>query len=688
MTLLDVMQEVKERYTKDFMNTITTRDRKGTGYVCPFCGSGSKKNGTGMKAGTEDKNFYTCFNCHFKGDMFDFIKALYHCDTLKEQIQKAEELLHRQFLSDNNTGYYKRETPKTNGKEVKNMVQNNDNLSNDNKNTVQNNEELRLKTEKLREFMQNCRTALPASQQGIDYLKARGISENTAFKYYVGYTDKYGDGMNTPAIIIPTGKASYTARSITTNESSRKIRKKNAGGRQGIFNIKALQEPSAVIFLVEGEFDALSILEAGYPAICTGGGTSEAELLEQIKESPTRPEMFVIIPDNDRNDDGTPDDTKGRAKGEKLLNGLLAAGIPAKMVDSRTWHREIKDVNDYLIKDRAEFVNLLHAIVEPIESAALRKLGRAADYMQDFKEQIVGKTPPIKTGFKQFDDLLSGGLHPGLIVMGAISSLGKTTYALNLADNMAAAGQDVLFFSLEMSRFELLAKSISRKTFEYCKRNHRPAAYAKSNLGVSDFDRYTNYNDTEQAIIEGCMDEYERGAARNLYIIEGRGNVGTAQIREAVRKHIALTGNRPVVVCDYMQILSAADPRSTDKQNTDRNVVELKRISRDFNIPVIGISSFNRENYTEPVTMSAFKESGCIEYTSDVLIGLQYDGMDYREEKQTERTARIRELFKTAEINAKAGDKIDIQIKVLKNRSGGKGNCIFKYYPMFNCYIE
>jgi replicative DNA helicase len=60
-----------------------------------------------------------------------------------------------------------------------------------------------------------------------------------------------------------------------------------------------------------------------------------------------------------------------------------------------------------------------------------------------------------------------------------------------------------------------------------------------------------------------------------------------------------------------------------DNQNMDKNVMGLKRLGRDCKIPIIGISSFNRASYKEDVSMSSFKESGAIEYSSDVLIGLQ-----------------------------------------------------------------
>ena len=72
-----------------------------------------------------------------------------------------------------------------------------------------------------------------------------------------------------------------------------------------------------------------------------------------------------------------------------------------------------------------------------------------------------------KTGFKQLDDKLGGGFNAGtLSVLGANPSVGKTTLALQMACNMAKAGESVLFFSLEMSEVEIVAKIISRETRE------------------------------------------------------------------------------------------------------------------------------------------------------------------------------------------------------------------------------
>ena len=94
------------------------------------------------------------------------------------------------------------------------------------------------------------------------------------------------------------------------------------------------------------------------------------------------------------------------------------------------------------------------------------------------------------TGFTELDRKLDGGFLGGnLIVLGAISSLGKTTFALQIADQIAAQKKDVLIFSLEMSKNELNAKSISRNGFKLTHLNmKKPKPYT---IGQSDRDLFT-----------------------------------------------------------------------------------------------------------------------------------------------------------------------------------------------------
>ena len=128
------------------------------------------------------------------------------------------------------------------------------------------------------------------------------------------------------------------------------------------------------------------------------------------------------------------------------------------------------------------------------------------------------------------------------------------------------------------------------------------------------------------------------------------------------------------MIIDYLQILAPYDMKASDKQNTDKAVLELKRLSRDYKIPVIGISSLNRQNYNAPISMEAFKESGAIEYSSDVLIGLQLKGVG----------------SKDFDVNtAKKKHPREVEVVILKNRNGSTGDRVdYEYYSMFNYFRE
>ena len=165
------------------------------------------------------------------------------------------------------------------------------------------------------------------------------------------------------------------------------------------------------------------------------------------------------------------------------------------------------------------------------------------------------------------------------------------------------------------------------------------------------------------------------------------GDVGVKQIKDKILQYIDHKETPPVVIIDYLQILAPYSEKMTDKQNTDKNVLELKRLSRDFQIPVIGISSFNRENYKTPVSMASFKESGTIEYSCDILIGMQYAGWDYQEkEKESDRLLRLHFIRQEMDKRAKNGEPQIIQLKILKNRNGARGSVCFEFFPRFNYF--
>ena len=148
-------------------------------------------------------------------------------------------------------------------------------------------------------------------------------------------------------------------------------------------------------------------------------------------------------------------------------------------------------------------------------------------------------------------------------------------------------------------------------------------------------------------------------------------------------EHVKLTGNTPIVFVDYLQIMAPYDMRASDKQNTDKAVLELKRLSRDYKTPVVAVSSFNRDNYANEVNMAAFKESGAIEYGSDVLIALQPQGM------KPGSTANDQKHNIKLVKECKASRERSVEAVILKNRNGKTGGKVgFIYYALFNCFEQ
>ena len=228
-----------------------------------------------------------------------------------------------------------------------------------------------------------------------------------------------------------------------------------------------------------------------------------------------------------------------------------------------------------------------------------------------------------------------------------------------------------------MSRYEIMAKSISRHTLLLCKNNDSDSfkqelvqTLARTTRDITVGSKYDGYSDQQKGVIEEATKNYEN-QSKKLWIVEGLGNIGATEIREMVQTHQRFTNVPPVVIIDYLQITAPYD-KLTEKQSMDKTVMELKRISRDFKTPVLAISSLNRSSYDKSIGMTGFKESGGIEYSADVLFGLQLKGVD-------------QENFKVDE--AKSKNPRQIELKILKNRNGKTGGSIFfEYYPEFNYF--
>ena len=292
-----------------------------------------------------------------------------------------------------------------------------------------------------------------------------------------------------------------------------------------------------------------------------------------------------------------------------------------------------------------------------------------SDEIDQFKE-----AKNRRTGFANLDEKAKG-LYAGLYVVAAISSLGKTTLCHQIADQLAEMGEDVLFFSLEQSRLELVSKSISRKT-----------AQKNIKTAVTSLSIRRGYL-PEQVLT--AAEEYKKGIADRLSIIEGNFACNISFIGDYIRRYINKTGKKPVVFVDYLQILQPErDERGrtqTTKETVDTTITELKRISREQGLTIFVISSVNRANYLAPIDFESLKESGGIEYTADCIWGLQLQCMNDAVFDTKETVKEKRQKVK----EAKAATPRKIELVCLKNRYGiSSYSCFFDYIPEFDLFTE
>lgn len=530
-------------------------------------------------------------------------------------------------------------------------------------------------------------------KDGGTYLKGRGISIYTQRRFKVGLAynwshPKTGTFGPSKRCIIPTGADSYLARAIDPQEQKQKPK----AGKASIFNMKAVlraAKASKPVFIVEGEIDAMSLEEVEANAVGLGSISYVPRFFDALdamaKELGRIRPGFVICMDQEDNKEQVRRAAALLGEGLEKRGFVAVIAPPFPTIDGK---RE-KDANALLQKSPEALATwagdagaFLNEAEEEYKETWLKEFRGGFDEFR--RNQAENKNfKPLDTGFYELDEALGGGIYNGLYVLGAVPSLGKTTLALQIADHIAGDkstnGQQkeprpVLFFALEMSRDEMIAKSLARMSSQAAEEK---GLALKNGIPKNAILR-GGYSGNRGGLVLSAMVEYERILQNNICFIEGVGDISAREIRGKVEKFTQINQVPPVVFVDYLQIMAAEKEGMLDKQIVDKNVLELKRISRDFKTPVIIISNLNREAYNKPIKMSSFKETGAIEYTADALIGLQFDGVsDDPKNAFNDHEAKARRADNDPELNERLIDCV-----ILKNRNGvGGGKVKFRYYP-------
>lgn len=610
--------------------------KKKNTYICPICKNGTGEKGDGISEVPNKKGKYKCFGtCGTYGDIYDFTRVAEGLDK-NEAYRVVNERLGIRVDFEKQDSY--RPSTQRNTKPPQNYYEEPPQYYEEEPQQ----KPLETPPQDFVDFYMISKGRLQESPQAMLYLRNRGFSEAVIDEYLLGF-----DGRN---IVFPYSRNGYLLRGIDSN-----FKGNGTGSKKTPFNLKSLNQKEPV-FIVEGEFDALSIIEAGGQAIGLGSISMIPFLLEHLKSLQNAPHLILCL-DNDKG---------GIVAQERLVDGLNGQGRGFSVADLCRNH---KDPNEALVKERDSFLQEVSRVLDKAKRPDNMTDYLATTFNEDVR--IFNKGAGRKTMYKNLDAQI-GGLYTGLYVLGAISSLGKTTFVHQMADQLAENGEHVLYFSLEQSRMELLSKSLSRATIGIGRE-----------VGLSGIQ--IRQGQSNEALEDSKL-YYTDSIAPKMSIIESNFNCTVKSIKEKVLQYKANNPDTfPVVIIDYLQILQPDEElqRATTKEITDYNVTELKRLSRDENVVVIAISSVNRSNYLSPIDFESFKESGGIEFTADVIWGLQLEVLGDDLFSSEKKTVEKRKLV----MEAKAKSVRDIELVCLKNRFGISSYTLkFEYLPQFDYF--
>lgn len=219
------------------------------------------------------------------------------------------------------------------------------------------------------------------------------------------------------------------------------------------------------------------------------------------------------------------------------------------------------------------------------------------------KDKIVG----IPTGFRELDEKTSGLQRSDLIIVAARPAMGKTAFALNIAQQSAIkAGVSVIIFSLEMSKEQLGQRLLAMQ-----------ARVEMQKLKQGDLDR------TDWERISMAADDLNG----TKIVIDDTPGISLMEMRNKCRRLKADQG-LDLIVVDYLQLMrfdGKADSRQQEISSISRN---LKLLAREMDCPVIVLSQLSRAPEQRPdkrPILSDLRESGSIEQDADIVIFLYRD---------------------------------------------------------------
>ena len=234
----------------------------------------------------------------------------------------------------------------------------------------------------------------------------------------------------------------------------------------------------------------------------------------------------------------------------------------------------------------------------------------------DERSQKIGDVTGTSTGFTDFDQITTGLHEDNLIIIAARPAMGKTAFALNIAQNVAKnSDKAVAIFSLEMGAESLVERMLSAEGLI-------PSYHVRTgNLSESEWRR---------------MISAQERLARGKIFIDDTAGIRISEIRSKAKRLAQENGGFGLIVIDYLQLIEGRG-RENRQQEVSEISRQLKIIAKELKVPVIALSQLSRgvdqRNDKRPI-LSDLRESGSIEQDADIVAFLYREAYYKRDEQE------------------------------------------------------
>lgn len=240
--------------------------------------------------------------------------------------------------------------------------------------------------------------------------------------------------------------------------------------------------------------------------------------------------------------------------------------------------------------------------------------------MRDYEEILSTPNHPalvmqrLETKMTEFDQACGGGLTTGIHTLCALPGIGKTTFTVDIAANLAMQNIPVLFFSFEMSEIDIFAKAISYTSAEFVD---------NSAFEFSDIRKTRKWSARDIKKYAQVIDFVKKTIIDQLIVIDCMDDAPTAEdIVNYVEDFIELNGQAPVVIIDYLQLISATNEDTSAKNNLENVMFVLQKLAKKHNLVILAISATTKQA-TEELSVFAAAEASRIAYSSITVMGLE-----------------------------------------------------------------